>query len=101
MLVTIAAAAEQWTVSQATIRRLIRRGELPIIRLGSAVRIAQTALDEYVRGKEWRSVNLAAGGASSSSKGERAYSSACRPVSRKRKRKSMKPSSAEESSTAS
>jgi len=38
-LLTVQQVAENWQVSQRTIRRMIADGRLPIIRLGRAVRI--------------------------------------------------------------
>jgi len=38
-LLTVHQVAENWQVSQRTIRRMIADGRLPIIRLGRAVRI--------------------------------------------------------------
>jgi excisionase family DNA binding protein len=38
-LLTVHQVAENWQVSQRTIRRMIADGRLPIVRLGRAVRI--------------------------------------------------------------
>ena len=40
ILLTVHQVAENWKVSQRTIRRMIADGQLPIIRLGRAIRIA-------------------------------------------------------------
>jgi len=40
VLLTVRQVAENWKVSQRTIRRMIADGRLPIIRLGRAIRIA-------------------------------------------------------------
>jgi len=40
VLLTVHQVAENWKVSQRTIRRMIADGRLPIIRLGRAIRIA-------------------------------------------------------------
>ena len=40
VLLTVHDVAENWKVSQRTIRRMIADGRLPIIRLGRAIRIA-------------------------------------------------------------
>jgi excisionase family DNA binding protein len=99
-LLTIATAADRLSVSAKTIYRLIGRGELPSIRLSATcVRVEESALAAFVRAREWRSDNLAVSTSSSSSRGASAYSDACRPVSRKRKRRSTKPSSGAESLT--
>jgi excisionase family DNA binding protein len=42
-LLTVQQVAENWQVSQRTIRRMIADGRLPIIRLGRAVRISANA----------------------------------------------------------
>ena len=48
-LITIADAAEQISVSTDTIRRLINRGVLSCVRVGSrAVRVKQTEIDAYI-----------------------------------------------------
>jgi len=39
-LLTVSQVADNWQVSQRTIRRMIADGRLPIIRLGRAIRIA-------------------------------------------------------------
>jgi excisionase family DNA binding protein len=39
VLLTVQQVAENWQVSQRTVRRMIADGQLPIIRLGRAVRI--------------------------------------------------------------
>ena len=39
-LLTVRNVAENWQVSQRTVRRMIADGRLPIIRLGRAIRIA-------------------------------------------------------------
>ena len=38
-LLTVGQVAENWQVSQRTVRRMIADGRLPIVRLGRAVRI--------------------------------------------------------------
>jgi excisionase family DNA binding protein len=44
VLLTVHQVAENWQVSERTVRRMIADGRLPIIRLGRAVRIpARTA----------------------------------------------------------
>ena len=51
-LLTIADTAERLNVSPRTVRRLIDAGQLPIIRIGRAVRIAEDDLERAVA--EWR-----------------------------------------------
>ena len=98
-LLTAEMVAHRLSMSARTVRRLIADGKLPSIRIGAAVRVEESALRDFVRANQWRSglTTDAGNGRSSSSKGERAYSSACQPVSRKRKRRNTKPSSAVES----
>ena len=43
-LLTVRQLAENWQVSPRTIRRLIANGELPIVRIGRAVRIPASPL---------------------------------------------------------
>jgi excisionase family DNA binding protein len=43
VLLTVHQVAENWRVSQRTVRRMIADGRLPIIRLGRAVRIPAQA----------------------------------------------------------
>jgi excisionase family DNA binding protein len=52
-LYTIGQSAEALQCSEKTVRRLIERGELHVVRLGTAVRIAPAALRELIaRGGE-------------------------------------------------
>ena len=44
-------AAKSLHVSLPTLDRLIRRQELPVIRIGRSVRIEPTALQEFVRAR--------------------------------------------------
>jgi excisionase family DNA binding protein len=39
-LLTVVQVAENWQVSQRTVRRMIDDGRLPVVRLGRAVRIS-------------------------------------------------------------
>jgi excisionase family DNA binding protein len=48
LLVTIREAAEALRVSRATVYRMTQAGELPTVRIGTAVRISATALARYV-----------------------------------------------------
>jgi excisionase family DNA binding protein len=47
-LISVADAATYLSVSTRTVRRLIERGEIPIVRTGGSVRIARPALHSYV-----------------------------------------------------
>lgn len=51
-LLTLAEAAEALRVSQATVRRLIERGELPAVRVGRLWRISSNALEAYLGGDD-------------------------------------------------
>ena len=48
-LLTFADVAEQLQVSPRTVRRLADAGALPVIRIGRAVRVAETDLAAYLR----------------------------------------------------
>jgi excisionase family DNA binding protein len=43
-LLTVSQVAENWRVSQRTVRRMIADGRLPVVRLGRAVRIPTKAM---------------------------------------------------------
>ena len=43
-------AAQRLSISRATMYRLIQRGEVPIVRIGSAVRVRAFELDLWVAG---------------------------------------------------
>lgn len=60
-LVTAAAAARRLGVCVVTIRRMVARGELPAVRVGSQLRIAPAAIDALVALAEGRP-NMAAPG---------------------------------------
>jgi excisionase family DNA binding protein len=50
-LLTVSETADRLNVSTVTVRRLIRRGELPAVRLagtGSAIRIAEAEFDRWL-----------------------------------------------------
>jgi len=47
-LVTVGDAAAYLSCSRRHVERLLARGELPRVRLGRAVRIAVTDLDQYI-----------------------------------------------------
>jgi excisionase family DNA binding protein len=44
---TVARLAERWQVSQRTVRRLIRRGKLPALRIEGQLRVSPEALAHY------------------------------------------------------
>ena len=48
LLLRIDAAADRLSISRATLYRMIQRGEIATIRIGSAVRIPVTALDRWL-----------------------------------------------------
>ena len=48
LLLRIDAAAERLAVSRATLYRLLQRGELPTVRIGSAVRVPVSALERWL-----------------------------------------------------
>ena len=50
LLLRIDDAAQRLSISRATVYRLIQRGELPIVRIGSAVRVRAIELDLWVAG---------------------------------------------------
>ncbi len=48
LLLRIDAAAARLAISRATLYRMIQRGEIPTIRIGSAVRVPVTALERWL-----------------------------------------------------
>jgi len=48
LLLRIDAAAERLAVSRATLYRLLQRGELPTVRIGSAVRVPVSAIERWL-----------------------------------------------------
>lgn len=48
LLLRVEVAAERLAVSRATLYRLIQRGELPTIRIGSAVRVPVSAIERWL-----------------------------------------------------
>ena len=50
-LLTAGEVADQLRVSTMTIYRLIRRGELPAVRVGRNYRVRATALESYLAGQ--------------------------------------------------
>jgi len=45
---SVADAARYLSVSTRTIRRLIQKGDIPIVRIGGSVRIARATLQSYI-----------------------------------------------------
>ena len=50
LLLRIDDAAQRPSISRATMYRLIQRGEVPVVRIGSAVRVRAFELDLWVAG---------------------------------------------------
>ena len=50
LLLTYGAAGAKLSLSARTIRRLVDAGDLPVVRIGGAVRIAQADLEAYISG---------------------------------------------------
>jgi excisionase family DNA binding protein len=48
LLLRIDAAAERLSISRATLYRMIQRGELATVRIGSAVRVPVVALERWL-----------------------------------------------------
>jgi excisionase family DNA binding protein len=46
---TVQEVSQQLRVSELTVTRLVRRGELLGVRVGRQIRIAQSSLDDYIR----------------------------------------------------
>lgn len=54
MLLDVATAARELKSGQSTLRRWIREGKLPVVRLGRRVFIRPETLDEFVHERETR-----------------------------------------------
>jgi excisionase family DNA binding protein len=65
MLFTYRQAAETLEIGERTVRKLVREGRLPAVRIGGAVRIRRTDLDAYVAGLDRCRSPLEATGAGS------------------------------------
>ena len=48
LLLRIDVAAERLAVSRATLYRMVQRGELPTVRIGTAVRVPVQAIERWV-----------------------------------------------------
>lgn len=46
---TIAATAKRWAISARTVRRLISRGELAVVRIGKSLRVPLEEIRRYER----------------------------------------------------
>ncbi len=51
---TVAQVAELMTVNHNTVRALIKRGDLPAVKFGGAIRIAEADLVEYLERQQIR-----------------------------------------------
>lgn len=50
-LLSIATVADRLDVSRDTVRRLVARGDLPAIRIGSAVRVSAVEFDSFLESR--------------------------------------------------
>ena len=50
-LLTLEDACEQLQVSEATIRRLVKDGELRVVRIGRAIRVRPEDLDAFIQAR--------------------------------------------------
>ena len=50
-LLTLEDACERLQVSEATIRRLVKDGELRVVRIGRAIRVRPEDLDAFIDGR--------------------------------------------------
>jgi excisionase family DNA binding protein len=48
ILLTVTEAAKRLSLGRATAYQLVQRGELPVVRIGRAVRVPARALDQWV-----------------------------------------------------
>lgn len=54
LLLTIPEAARTLRLGLSTVKLMVRRGELPVVRCGRAVRVPRVALEEWVANRtEW------------------------------------------------
>jgi excisionase family DNA binding protein len=61
-LMTVAAAAQRLGLHEASVRRMIARGELPAVRVGRLLRVSPAAIDALVALAEGRPNMAAPGG---------------------------------------
>lgn len=55
LLLTIPEAAETLRFGVSTVKLMVRRGELPVVRCGRAVRVPRAALEEWIAQRTERS----------------------------------------------
>ena len=48
LLLTVSQTAERLNLSEKTVRRYISNGELPLVRIGSAIRVPEVALRKWI-----------------------------------------------------
>jgi excisionase family DNA binding protein len=51
LLLRIGVAADRLAVSRATLYRMVRRGDIPTVRIGTAVRVPVSALERWLAGR--------------------------------------------------
>lgn len=51
LLLRIDVATERLAVSRATLYRMVQRGEIPTVRIGTAVRVPVSALERWLAGQ--------------------------------------------------
>lgn len=56
LLYTIPDVCRRLSLGQTKVRELIARGDLPCVRIGTSVRIADKDLEAFVEGLRWRNV---------------------------------------------
>lgn len=49
LLLNVAEAADTLAMSRASLYRLIRRGEIPVIKIGGMTRLEMAELEQYIR----------------------------------------------------
>lgn len=62
LLLTVQEAADVLSMSRASLYRLIRAGDVPILKIGAMTRVAPNALNTYVNGLDNCSVQRPLGG---------------------------------------
>lgn len=63
-MLTIWQVAQRLQIHESTVRRRIAQGQLPVIRIGWALRIDPADLDEWINHNKWRKVFSKTGGRS-------------------------------------
>lgn len=59
-LLTSAETASRLGLGVSTVKRMIQRGELPVVRFGTAVRVPDESLDAWIRSRVEGDVELVA-----------------------------------------